>query len=149
MKNSLKHQIRDVERELIELRGALSSETSEYGDYRIIKTFEAQLKGDPDIYNITPIMEKREKMRLRINELEAKMAELTGVPLEVNEEEEHELELAQLDSGYERAKQQLREAFIDALMLDDTETQEEIKAALADLNNQYDKDRESVEGEEA
>ncbi len=138
--------IEDKEREITSLRTALTAEVSEYGDYRIIKTYEARLKGEPDTYNIEPIIAKREEMRLRINELEAEIADLRGEPLPPDEKDTKAFALAQLDSGYDRAKQQLRDLYVEALMQDDADTQAELKTTLGELNAQYDADRAAIEG---
>jgi hypothetical protein len=49
-------------------------------------------------------------------------------------------------SQYESDKAELQTQLVDALLTDDTATQEEIKADLAALNEQFDKDIEELEG---
>lgn len=78
MGKTKQEQIADKEREIVSLRNALTAATSEYGDYHIIKVYEARLMGKPDPYDIEPIISKREEMRTRINELQDEIERLAN-----------------------------------------------------------------------
>lgn len=69
---------------------------------------------------------------------------------ELTEEEEKQKQEQQiLDSQYEKDKLELGKQYLNALLADDTETQEEIKFELQDLNIEYDKAiKELTEGGE-
>lgn len=57
-----------------------------------------------------------------------------------------EEKLAQLEAEYQQEKAQLEGYFNTALLMDDTETQEELKAEMADLANWYAEEKKSIEG---
>jgi hypothetical protein len=57
-----------------------------------------------------------------------------------------EEKLAQLESEYQQEKAQLEGYFNTALLMDDTETQEELKAEMADLADWYVEEKKSIEG---
>lgn len=71
-----REQIKEKEIEIRELINALTATSSKYGDYHIIKVYEARLIGEPDPYDIEPIIAKRQEMRARINELQDEIKEL-------------------------------------------------------------------------
>lgn len=54
----------------------LTSNTSEIGDYKIIKTYEARLNDQEDPYDTEALLAKRAEMRSKINELQTQLAEL-------------------------------------------------------------------------
>lgn len=58
-------EMKNAENEILTLKEELSG-----GDYKIIKAFEANLKGKTPPYNMEELLAQREKMRTRINELE-------------------------------------------------------------------------------
>lgn len=58
------------------MEAELSSNTSEIGDYRIIKTYEARLNNEKDPYDTDDLLTKRQKVRDQINELQAKLDKL-------------------------------------------------------------------------
>lgn len=71
---------RQMEREKIEseircLVSSLDAPTSDIGDWKIVKIYEARLKGEQDPYDYEELAEKRQKVRDRINELQAKIEE--------------------------------------------------------------------------
>ena len=51
----------------------LSSRTSEIGDYRIIKTYEARLNNEEDPYDTKSILAKRQEIRDKINALQKEL----------------------------------------------------------------------------
>jgi hypothetical protein len=51
------------------LRSALAENTSEIGDWKIIKIYEARLQNRTDPYNLEEILTERETTRERINQL--------------------------------------------------------------------------------
>lgn len=58
-----------------ELKSMLQAASSDIGDWKIIKCYEAKLQGEEDPYDITSLMEERQKVRDEINDLQAKLAE--------------------------------------------------------------------------
>lgn len=64
------------EAELRCLRSSLLANTSEIGDWKIVKCMEAKLLGNDLPYNINELDSKRQKVRDRINELEVLIANL-------------------------------------------------------------------------
>lgn len=58
------------------LMSDLSANTSDIGDYKIIKIIEANLKGEEPPYDFNELNAKRQKARDRINELQQLLAEL-------------------------------------------------------------------------
>lgn len=80
MKEETRPEI-DEERDRIEsvIRGLisqLSAPTSDIGDWKIVKIYEARLKGESDPYNYEELSVARQNVRDRINELQAQLAEL-------------------------------------------------------------------------
>ena len=80
MKKEVREQ-RDEERERIEsaireLISQLDAPTSDIGDWKVVKIYEARLKNAPDPYNYEELSEARQNVRNRINELQAQLAEL-------------------------------------------------------------------------
>lgn len=60
--------------------------------------------------------------------------------LAVKAAQEQEQEISEVDAQYQEDKEQLLEYYTEALMLEDTALQADIKAELTTLNNQYDAD---------
>lgn len=52
----------------------LSSNTSEIGDYRIIKIYEARINNEADPYDAEELISKRQKVRDEINTLQTQLA---------------------------------------------------------------------------
>lgn len=64
----------------------LSSATSEIGDYRIIKTYEARLNNEEDPYDTKSILAKRQEIRDKINALQQKLDTLQAKEEYINAE---------------------------------------------------------------
>ena len=64
----------------------LSSATSEIGDYRIIKTYEARLNNEKDPYDTKSILAKRQEIRDKINALQQKLDTLQAKEESINAE---------------------------------------------------------------
>lgn len=64
----------------------LSSATSEIGDYRIIKTYEARLNNEKDPYDTKSILAKRQEIRDKINALQQKLDTLQDEEESINAE---------------------------------------------------------------
>ena len=62
--------IAEKEREILTLKNRLSANTSDIGDYKIIKIYEARLKGEADPYDADDIINQREEARELINQLQ-------------------------------------------------------------------------------
>ena len=71
--NEKEHQMESISQEIINLKLELSSSTSEIGDYRIIKTYEARLNNEEDPYDTKSILAKRQEIRDKINALQKKL----------------------------------------------------------------------------
>ena len=69
-------KIRQLKQEIINYEAKLSANTSNIGDYRIIKCYEAALlqKGAP--YDVDDLIADRQGVRDKINELEAEIEAL-------------------------------------------------------------------------
>jgi hypothetical protein len=57
--------------------------------------------------------------------------------------------LAQLEAEYKAEKAKLEGYFTTALLMDDSDTQDELKEELADLESWYAEEKEAIEGGEA
>lgn len=64
----------------------LSSSTSEIGDYRIIKTYEARLNNEEDPYDTKSILAKRQEIRDKINVLQQQLDTLQAKEEYINAE---------------------------------------------------------------
>lgn len=71
-----------LEAELRVLRSKLQANTSDVGDWKIIKALEYQLVNEEIPYDITELNKERQAIRDRINEIDIRLAELEG---EINE----------------------------------------------------------------
>lgn len=69
-------KLRQLRQEIINQEASLSANTSEIGDYRIIKCYEAALAKKESPYDVDALIAERQKVRDRINELEAEIAAL-------------------------------------------------------------------------
>ena len=65
-----------LEAQIISLRAKLTANTSEIGDWKIAKTYEARLQNEPDPYNTEELLKARQDVRNKINEAQAKLAKL-------------------------------------------------------------------------
>lgn len=63
----------NLEAELRALRSKLQANTSEIGDWKIVKTLEYQLTGQKIPYDMGKLNSDRQKVRDRINEIEAEL----------------------------------------------------------------------------
>ena len=68
--------INDLTTEMLECESRLSSSASDIGDWKVIKCYEASLQSKPMPYDIDDLMEKRQQMRNRINEIQEQLKEL-------------------------------------------------------------------------
>lgn len=75
-KEDIQKEIDDMEAEIRTLRSELSANTSDIGDYKIIKIYEARLQSKGDPYNLEELLEKREAVRLRIDTLREEIDKL-------------------------------------------------------------------------
>lgn len=71
-------------KEINELLADLSSYSSDIGDWKIIKIYEARMMGLEDPYDLEDLVAKRQAVRDRINELQADVQVAT---LELENEE--------------------------------------------------------------
>ena len=69
--------IQEKQQEIINLQAHLASKNSEIGDYRVIKCYEATLSGAKTMpYDTTTLLAERQKVRDKINALQAEVAQL-------------------------------------------------------------------------
>jgi len=68
--------INDLTTEMLECESRLSSSASDIGDWKVIKCYEASLQSKPMPYDIDDLMQKRQMMRNRINEIQEQLKEL-------------------------------------------------------------------------
>ena len=84
--NEKEHQMESISQEIINLKLELSSATSEIGDYRIIKTYEARLNNEKDPYDTKSILAKRQEIRDKINVLQQQLDTLQAKEESINAE---------------------------------------------------------------
>jgi hypothetical protein len=75
-----KKELTEIERDAIEsqirtLTSKLDAPTSDIGDWKIIKVYEARLSGESDPYNYDEIKAARQVVRDEINALQAQLEE--------------------------------------------------------------------------
>lgn len=75
-KEDIQKEINDMEAEIRALRSELSANTSDIGDYKIIKIYEARLQKKDDPYNLEELLQKREEVRERIDLLQEEIENL-------------------------------------------------------------------------
>ena len=63
-------EMQEKQQEILNLMSRLSSTQSDIGDWKITKTYEARMKNEADPYDTDALMEARQKVRDRINELQ-------------------------------------------------------------------------------
>ena len=69
--------IQEKQQEIINLQVHLASKNSEIGDYRVIKCYEATLSGAKTMpYDTATLLAERQKVRDKINALQAEVAQL-------------------------------------------------------------------------
>ena len=77
MENEKQRELAEKQQEIINLQAHLASKNSEIGDYRVIKCYEATLSGAKTMpYDTTTLLAERQKVRDKINALEAEVAQL-------------------------------------------------------------------------
>lgn len=62
--------------ELAALMSSLSANTSAIGDWKVIKIYEARLKGEQDPYDFDELAAQRQAARDRINEVQQELKKL-------------------------------------------------------------------------
>lgn len=62
--------------ELAQLMGNLSANTSPIGDWKVIKIYEARMKGDADPYDFDELAASRQAARDRINVIQQELKSL-------------------------------------------------------------------------
>lgn len=62
-----------IESEIRTLQSRLDAPTSDIGDWKIIKIYEARLSGESDPYNYEELKAARQAARDKINELQAQL----------------------------------------------------------------------------
>lgn len=72
----IEKEIASKEAEIRVLRSGLAENTSEIGDWKIIKIYEARLQNKTDPYNLEEILTERETTRERINQLREEIENL-------------------------------------------------------------------------
>jgi len=63
----------DIEARIRELVSKLDAPTSDIGDWKIIKIYEARLQGESDPYDYDELAAARQSVRDEINELQAQL----------------------------------------------------------------------------
>lgn len=76
-----------IAQEIRNLEAELASNASDVGDWKIIKCYEASLQKKPMPYDIDELMEARQKIRDRINELQKQLEEVEKGQRETQEAE--------------------------------------------------------------
>ena len=64
------NETQEKQQEIINLRLKLSSDLSDIGDYKVVKIYEARLKGEEDPYDTDDLIAKRQAVRDEINKLQ-------------------------------------------------------------------------------
>ena len=77
MEENIKRE--ELEAELRVLRSELQANTSNIGDWKIIKALEYQLTGEETPYDMKKLNAERQKVRDRINEIEAEILAIDEV----------------------------------------------------------------------
>lgn len=67
------NETQEKQQEIINLRLKLSSDLSDIGDYKVLKTYEARLKGEADPYDTDDLIVKRRAVRDEINKLKKEL----------------------------------------------------------------------------
>lgn len=65
-----------LQQTIINLKSELSGENSDIGDYKIVKTYEARLKGEKDPYDTDTLLADRKTVRDKINAAQKELEEL-------------------------------------------------------------------------
>lgn len=77
MENAKQIELNQKRQKIINLTNDLTSPVSDIGDYRVIKCYEASLSGAKTMpYEVDDLLAERQKVRDRINELQAEVEKL-------------------------------------------------------------------------
>lgn len=124
------------------MRCAFAHPASDIADYKVARIYEARINAEPDPYSADDLIAKRQAARDRIDTLKKEIRQLRGEAEEaLSDEEKKDRALNELDTGYERAKNQILMAYVAAVMAEDTDTQTSLKAQLKELDADYDTQR--------
>lgn len=124
------------------MRCAFAHPASDIADYKVARIYEARINAEPDPYSADDLIARRQAARARIDTLKKEIRQLRGEAEEaLSDEEQRAQELNELDTGYERAKNQILMAYVAAVMADDADTQTSLKAQLKELDADYDAQR--------
>lgn len=124
------------------MRCAFAHPASDIADYKVARIYEARINAEPDPYSADDLIARRQAARARIDTLKKEIRQLRGEAEEaLSDEEQRALALNELDTGYERAKNQILMAYVAAVMADDADTQTSLKAQLKELDADYDAQR--------
>ena len=66
----------EMQQEIYNLIGQLSSTASDVGDWKVLKVYEARMEQKEDPYDFNELCAQRQAVRDRINELQEKIKEL-------------------------------------------------------------------------
>ena len=140
--DTTREQIAQKEQEIADLRCAFAHPGSEIADDKVARIYEARINAEPDPYSADELIAKRQTARDRIDTLKKEIRKLRGEDEEtLSNEEKKARTLNELDTCYERAKNQILMAYVAAVMADDTDTQTSLKAQLKELDADYDTQR--------
>lgn len=140
--DTTREQVARKEQEIIDLRCAFAHPASDIADYKVARIYEARINAESDPYSADDLITKRQAARDRIDTLKKEIRELRGeAEATLSDEAQKAQELNELDTGYERAKNQILMAYVAAVMADDADTQASLKAQLKELDADYDAQR--------
>lgn len=69
-------RIGQLNAELAQLMSNLDANTSDIGDWKVIKIYEARMSGKEDPYDFNALAAARQATRVRINEIQEELKEL-------------------------------------------------------------------------
>ena len=139
--DATREQIAQKEQEIADLRCAFAHPGSEIADDKVARIYEARINAEPDPYSADELIAKRQTARDRIDALQAEIRKLRGEEAALSEEEQNARAVNELDTGYERARNQILIAYVAAVMAEDTDTQKSLKTQLKSLDADYDAQR--------
>ena len=140
--DTTREQIAQKEQEIADLRCAFAHPGSEIADDKVARIYEARINAEPDPYSVDELIAKRQTARDRIDTLKKEIRKLRGEDEEtLSNEEKKARTLNELDTCYERAKNQILMAYVAAVMAEDADTQTSLKAQLKELDADYDAQR--------
>ena len=67
----------EINQEIINLQASLSATTSDIGDWKVIKCYEAALQKIEPPYDLDELMTKRQAVRDKINKMQDELSSLT------------------------------------------------------------------------